>query len=256
MNDGQSNSQVLDSIVVVLNRPQEAVNIGAVIRAMKNMGITDLRLVQPEAFASTDLLRVAHRCDDIVEQMTIHNSLDEALADTIYVVGTAALTHHKRPVTANIRALATDLHTKSQGGKVALLFGQEDDGLDNQALDRCHLIAMLPSNPAYPALNVAQSVLLFLYEIRMAAIPAPIEAESTIEVPASQAELEQIIQHNEAILTTIDFFRYNPAAVMRSLRQMLYRAQLSTPEARLLMAILRKVRQALAANEHNPEARS
>lgn len=256
MNDGQSNSQSLEALIIVLNRPQEAVNIGAVVRAMKNMGIQYLRLVQPETFTIDDILRVAHRCDDIVEQMTIYNTLDEALADTIYVVGTAAIAHHKRPATDDIRTLATDLLTRAQHGKIALLFGQEDDGLDNKALDRCHLIGMLPSNPAYPALNLAQSVLLFLYEIRMAAIASQLSAAPASEEAAPQAELEEIIQASQEMLTAIDFFRYNPAAVMRSLRQILYRAQISLPEARLLMAILRKISQSIANDDHNPENRS
>lgn len=231
----------LNAIVLVLNRPQEAGNIGAVIRAMKNMGLHQLRLVAPEPFSNEELLRVAHRCDDIIAQMTIHNDLDSALADTIYVVGTAAIAHHKRPTTMDIRSMAVDLVRRTAQGQVALLFGQEDDGLDNQALDRCHLIAMLPSDPAYPALNLAQSALLFLYELRLAAIgeinPFPQETDP----PVKQGELERFFQLTETLLQDIDFFRYSPETVMRSLRRIVHRAALSTTEARLLIAIIRKL---------------
>jgi TrmH family RNA methyltransferase len=236
----------LDAITVVLHRPQEAVNVGAIVRAMKNMGISDLKLVQPEAFTSTDILRLAHRCEDILAQMTIHQDLDTALAEMVYVVGTAAITHHKRPLTQDIRGLAHELITRTSQGRIALLFGQEDDGLDNQAIDRCHLIAMLPTNPAYPALNLAQSVLLILHEIRMAAlVPEAIATELAVEVPAAtiaeQTTLEQLFQLSEEALTAIDFFRYNPAVVMRTLRQIAYRATLTQEEAGLLMAITRKI---------------
>lgn len=236
----QSDFSGLDAISVVLHRPQEATNVGAVIRAMKNMGISDLRLVQPEPFERADLLRVAHRCDDLVSAMRVYNDLDEALAEMVYVVGTAALAHRKRPQTQDVRTLAAALLERSKDGRVALLFGEEADGLDHYALDRCHLIATLPSNPAYPALNLAQSVLLLLYELRMAAVGAPAATPSATPL-AQQSELEQLFKVSEAALHAIDFFKYSPTLVMRTLRQLTYRAQLTTEETALLAAIARKI---------------
>ena len=232
----------LDHITIVLHRPQEATNVGSVIRAMKNMGIRDLRLVQPEELSHEKILRVAHRCEDMLDQMTVYPDLDSALADMIYVVGTAALAHHRRPQTQDVRTLAHDLLIRTNQGRVALLFGQEDDGLDNQALDRCHLIAMLPSNPDYPALNLAQSVLLFLYEVRMASLGESKLGPQIEEILASHTTLERLFEMSEEALTAIDFFRYNPAIVMRTLRQITYRATLTSEEAALLMAIARKIK--------------
>ncbi len=230
----------LAAIVVILHRPQDAINVGAVIRAMKNMGISDLRLVQPEPFERVDLLRVAHRCDDLVAAMRIYPDLDAALAEMVYVVGTAALAHRKRPQTQDVRTLASELVARSAQGKIALLFGEEADGLDHHALDRCHLIATLPSNPAYPALNLAQSVLLLLYEVRMATIGVAAAPPPAVPL-AQQNELEQLFQASEAALNAIDFFKYNPALVMRTLRQIAYRAELTTEESALLAAIARKI---------------
>lgn len=212
------------------------------MRAMKNMGISDLRLVDPVAFEPTDLLHIAHRCDDIIAQMRIYAELPTALADTIFVVGTAAIAHHKRPITQDVRSLATSLIGRAAEGRVALLFGQEDDGLDNAALDCCHLLAMLPSNPDYPALNLAQSVLLFLYELRMAAIAPPTLSPTSVAEPATHAALEQFYQLSESLLDDIDFFRYKPEYVMRTIRQITYRAAMSNDELNLLMAILYKAR--------------
>ncbi len=231
----------LDAMTVILHRPQEAGNVGAVVRAMKKMGIRDLRLVQPEAFTPEAILRVAHRCEDILAGMTIYDDLDSALAEMVYVVGTAAITHHKRPQSQDVRGLASDLIVRTSQGRVALLFGQEDDGLDNHALDRCHLVAMLPSNPDYPALNLAQSALLFLYEVRMAAIGEQAVKPIALEMLAPQATLERLFALSEEALTALDFFRYSPATVMRSLRQMAYRAMLTAEEVNLLMAIMRKI---------------
>ncbi|MCB0064682.1 MAG: TrmJ/YjtD family RNA methyltransferase [Caldilineaceae bacterium] len=232
----------LDQIVVILHHPQEAMNIGAVVRAMKNMGIRQLRLVQPVAFEHADILRLAHRCDDILAEMTIYQALEDALADLIFVVGTAAITHHKRPLTQDIRGLASTLVARTDHGQVGILFGQEDDGLDNVALDHCHLVAMLPSNPAYPALNLAQSVLLFLYELRMASVELPPAATTPPAALATHAALEELIGLSEELLQAIQFFRYNPAVVMRTLRQILYRAEITQEEQGLLMAIVRKLR--------------
>jgi TrmH family RNA methyltransferase len=231
----------IPSIAIVLDRTQNPANIGAVVRAMKNMGFNDLRLVNPAPFARKDLLRYAHRCDDLVASLTVHATLDEALADTIFVVGTAALQHPDRPTTSDVRALAADLLSKAQSGVVALLFGTEADGLDRAALDRCHLVASLPVNPDYPALNLAQSVLIFLHEMRMAnelTLHAPSSSDAA---PAPQAELTQLFDLTEEVLTAINYFRYNPETVMRSLRQIAYRAELTSAETAMLIGIARKV---------------
>ena len=182
---------------------------------------------------------MAHRGEDLVAKMGIYADLDEALAEMIYVVGTAALAHRKRPQTQDVRALAGELVERSAQGRIALLFGEEADGLDHQALDRCHLIATLPSNPAYPALNLAQSVLLLLYEVRMAAIEVPIAP--AVAPLAQQQELEQLFSASEAALHALDFFKYSPALVMRTLRQIAYRIHLTSEETALLAAIARKI---------------
>ena len=229
----------LDNIVVVLDRPQDPINIGAVMRAMKNMGVRRLRLVQPAPFTQADILRLAHRCEDLLALMEIHDDLDGALADVLYVVGTDAQPHSDYPVCEDVRSLAAGLVQRAAMGPVALLFGAEADGLARSGLDRCHVIARLPTEPAYPALNLAQSVLLMLYEVRMAAVGAiapPREGSS----PASHAVLERFFNLAEEVLGEMGFFKYNPGAVMHSLRHIAYRAELSGEDVALLMAMLRQ----------------
>ena len=227
-------------IVVVLDRPQDAVNIGAVVRAIKNMGFSQLRLVNPRPYDPQDLARVAHHADDVIEAIGIYATLDDALADVKYVVGTSAIAHAARPLRRDIEPLARELMQKTRTGRVAVLFGTEDDGLDNTALDRCHTIAALPTNPAYPALNLAQSVLLFLYELTRqtaSAVEEPVELRAPV---AAQAQLEQLFALSEQALAAIGFFKYRPQAVMRTLRQLTYRAELQPQETALLMAIARQ----------------
>jgi len=229
-----------EQIVVVLHQPENPINIGAVVRAMKNMGFSQLRLVQPAPFTADDLLRLAHHAEDVVERIEVFASLEAALADTHFVVGTAAIDHSDYRSTDDLRGLAGELWTRTAAGKVALIFGPEADGLDRQALDRCHLLVRIPTELAYPALNLAQSVLLVLYEMRMAAnLPpsaAPLQATG-----AAQEHLERLFLMSEEALNAIDFFKYNPAVVMHTLRQIVYRAELRTDEAALLLAIARQV---------------
>lgn len=234
----------LDHFIVVLDHPENPANIGAVVRAMKNMGFRRLRLVAPAPYTDDDLLRIAHRCDDLVAQIERFSDLGEALAEARLVVGTAAIAHAGLRITQDVRGLAAELVQQAPAGPIALLFGAEADGLDRAALDRCHLLAALPANPAYPALNLAQAVLLFLHEIRMAAALAPPTAAplpaAAPPPAATQAQLEQLFAASQEALRAIGFFRYNPAAVMRTLRQLAYRAALRPDEAALLLAIARR----------------
>lgn len=242
------NTDSSSDILVVLDRPQDAVNIGTVVRAVKNMGFTQLRLVNPRPFDPQELARVAHHAEDVIAAIRVFATLDEALADAVYVVGTSAITHTVRPVRRDIEPLSRELVHIARSGPVALLFGTEDDGLDNAALDRCHIVAALPTNPVYPALNLAQSVLLFLYELSRqtsAATPEsasePVPAAPTAAPIVAQAQLAQMFALWEQALAAISFFKYNPEAVMRTLRQLAYRAELQPQEAALIMAIARQV---------------
>lgn len=230
----------MSGIVVVLYRPEDPANIGAVVRAMKNMGFDRLRLVQPVPYAASDLLRVAHHCEDLVERIAVYADLEEALADRHFVVGTAAIDHRGIRTTGDIRHLAAELARRSVTQRIALLFGPEADGLNRIALSRCHLVASLPSNPDYPALNLAQSVLLFLYEARMATVGVAPPDPLAIATVAEQAHLERLCAATESALREAGFFRYNPAVVMRSLRQIAYRAKLQVSEVDLLFAMMRK----------------
>lgn len=229
----------LDQFIVVLDHPENPANIGAVVRAMKNMGFRRLRLVEPTPYTADELLRLAHRCDDLVAQIEVFDHLEVALADVQLVVGTAAIAHAGLRITQDVRGLAAELVQRATGGPVALLFGAEANGLERAALDRCHLLAALPTNPEYPALNLAQAVLIFLHEIRMATASSP--AVTPSPPAATQAQLEQLFAVSEEALRAIDFFRYNPAAVMRTLRQITYRATLRSDEVALLLAIARRI---------------
>jgi tRNA/rRNA methyltransferase len=238
---------VFDQIVVVLQRPQNPLNIGGVLRAMKNLGFRHLRLVEPAPFVPNDLLRMAHRANDLLAQMSTHATVDEALHDAIFVVGAAGCYHPGLPHTGDVRALAAGLVQRSSHGKIALLFGTEVDGLDRAALARCHLLATLPVEPEYASLNLAQAVLLFLYELRLATfagseLPAPVPPQPA-QAPPRQELLARLFQNTESALDALGFFKgnRNPAPTMHALRQMVYRAQLTQAEVALLLAVVQEM---------------
>lgn len=227
----------LDQIVVVLHRPRDVVNIGGVVRAMKNMGLRQLRLVDPVPFDAATIVGIAHRSEAILATLQVFDDLDAALADAVYVVGTTARTRESRPLRSDVRALAGELIDRTASGSVALLFGPEDKGLDNAALDRCHVVATLPVDPDYPSLNLAQAALLLFYELRTATVAPSPPASNSFE-PASAAQLEELFTASERSLRAIEFFKPNRAeSIMRTLRSLVYRAAPDQREIGLLIAI-------------------
>lgn len=243
----------MDQVITVLHRPRDVRNIGAVVRALKNMGFRRLRLVDPVPFDPADLTGIAHRSEDLVAAIELYADLDAALADVRYVVGTSERAHPDRPMRADVRPFAAELVARaSSAGPVALLFGPEDHGFDNAALDRCQAVLTLPTDPAYPSLNLAQAVLLTLYELRMAAA-GPLPA-APLRRPASAAELEASFAALAAAVAAVGFVKSGPAtATMRRLRALITRAAPDSREAALIAALAREIVYALA-RRHPPQS--
>lgn len=231
----------LDHCIIVLHQPRDIVNIGGVVRAMKNMGLRRLRLVAPVAFDAADITGIAHRSEDILAAAQVYADLDAALSDTIYVVGTSARPRGAHVLRSDVRALAHELLGRAAHGLVALLFGPEDNGLDNAALDRCHTVLRLPTDPVYSSLNLAQAALLLMYELRMAAVTLPNPQTDPIP-PATAAQLELLFAALEHALHAVEFFKTGKTeGTMRTLRTLFQRADLDQREAALLTAIAREI---------------
>jgi TrmH family RNA methyltransferase len=228
----------LDNIVVVLCRPRKLVNIAGAIRAMKNMGLRRLRLVQPAEYNEYEIEGIAHRSSDVLAATTQYATLDAALADAIYVAGTSARPREAGAWVVTPRVLAPELLARTTDGPVALVFGPEDNGLTNAELDRCHALLAIPTDPAYPSLNLAQAVLLVAYELRQAlALPASASRQHPAR-PADAAQLEGLFDALERVLWGIEFFKAHQAAgMLRTLRGLVHRAEPSVREAALLKAM-------------------
>src|SRR3954471_15492983 len=167
--------EALDGIVVVLWQTQDHVNVAGTIRAMKNFGLARLRLVSPALWDPWRIEGIAHGTSDVVAQAQLFDTLEEALADCQYVVGMTARARRAKRAVARPRDIAPELLARGReageggAGPVALLFGREDKGLSNEALDLCHRTCIIPTNPEHASLNLAQAVLLTAYELWMAA---------------------------------------------------------------------------------------
>lgn len=248
----------LDNLSVVLVEPQNVVNVAAVIRAMKNMGVRSLCLVNPADWDPWRIEGIAHRSEDVVQGARIVDSLEEALADATFVVGTSARPRTAQRNYVRPRELAPGIVSRAQDGQVAVLFGREDRGLSNEALDLCNAVAIIPTDPDYSSLNLAQACLLFLYEIFLAtgagSEPLPRGRRSTRK--ASLSELEDMYAALEGGLGRIEFFKARrPAAVLRTLRTLLNRAEPELREARLVQAIGFEIGHYLDRQPGNPPGR-
>jgi TrmH family RNA methyltransferase len=229
----------MQNLIVVLHRPQQVRNIGAAVRAMKNMGLARLRLVQPAPFDPADILGIAHRSEDILAQLEVFETLDDALADARFVAGTTGRPRAGARVLTP-REAAPQLLARATHGPLALVFGPEDNGLANQELDRCHLALTIPTDPAYPSLNLAQAVLLVAYELRLASgASTPLSTgEPRARPPATAGQLEALFAAAERALWGIEFFKGPGAeAILRTLRSLVHRAEPDEREAKLLTAM-------------------
>ena len=241
----------LDNVVVVLDHPQNLVNVAAIIRAMKNMGLSRLRCVNPVEWDEWRIEGIAHRSQDIVKSTGMFGSLKEALADCVWVVGTSARSRTANRNYTRPAEVAPELVARAAEGPVAILFGREDRGLDNDALDRCDEIAVIPTDPDYSSLNLAQAFLILAYEVFGAAAetgaadPDALPRGRRATQPASRQDMEQMFDALEASLHSIRFFKgtRRPESVMRTLRTVLARADLDQRESRLLAALGFETRQ-------------
>lgn len=227
-------------IAVVLDQPQDLVNIAHVVRAMKNFGVRDLRLVAPREYDAHRVEGIAHQTRDLLARVQVHETLARALADCTHVVG---LTARGRTVKRNAqrpREAVQEVLLRAADGPVALLFGREDRGLDNAALDQCHRIVTIPAEPGYASLNLGHAAVVMLYELALArGVEArPFKRPRRTAPPAESAELERLFADVEAALRAVGFFRHRSVtAVMRTVREIVHRLPLDQREAKLLRAM-------------------
>lgn len=234
-------ASLLDRIVVVLDHPKDVVNIAAVMRAMLNMGLRSLRLVRPDDFDPWRIEGIAHRSGPLIASTAVVDTLQEAVADCDFVVGTSARARTANRNYTRPRPLAAELLARAGDGRIALVFGREDRGLTNAGLDLCHRVVIIPTDAEYSSLNLAQAFLIVAYELHMAATEGgdPLPEGRRADRPATAGELESMYAALKNGLARIDFFKgtRRADAVVRTLRTAFSRAELDRRESRLIRAI-------------------
>ncbi len=230
----------LANIVVVLDQPKDVVNVAGVIRVMMNMGLSQIRLVNPDDFDTYRIGGIAHRSEDLTQAAETYDTLQDALSDVVFTVGTSARPRTDQRNYCRPREIAPKIVERSSDGLVALLFGREDRGLTNEGLDLCQTVAIVPTSLEYPSLNLAQACLVLCYEIFLVASEnAPLPRGKRDQGPATQSDLEEMYSALDRGLHRIDFFKgdRHPESVMRLLRTILARAEPDLRETRLLRAM-------------------
>ena len=243
--------KLLSNIRIVLVEPAGELNIGSIARIMKNMGLTNLVLVNPQGNPhSEDARRMAVHAVDVLENAVVVDSLPMALADCQRAIATTVRSRsvpiHLEPTPAVIPWLL------NSDVKSALLFGAEERGLSNDELKYAQRFITIPSNPEYPSLNLAQAVAICSYEIYQTWLriqnksqPENISAQPTTALTnnASFEVLEGYYQHLEAVLLEIGYLLPHTAPVkMEKFRRLYNKANLQPEEVAMLRGILRQVR--------------
>ncbi|MDP2482579.1 MAG: TrmJ/YjtD family RNA methyltransferase [Candidatus Palauibacterales bacterium] len=242
--DTEAGRAALARFVVVLYQPQDLVNIALVVRAMKNMGLTRLRLVSPAIFNAYRITGIAHDTHEIVDAAELYDEFDDAVAGVVRVVATTARRRASQQVWSEPDQAGPDLVTRSAGGDIALVFGREDKGLPNEILDRCHQAVCIPTNPEHPSLNLGQAAIIVFYEIRRAVRSSfhleerDLSGKRRDQAPsATAAELEEFFGVWERAMNALGMFRgVQPITKMRSYRRILKRSDMDRRELRLLEA--------------------
>jgi len=227
----------LSRIRVVLLRPSHPGNVGAAARAMKTMGITQLRLVRPKRFPHPDARAMASGAADVLESAHACANLEEALAGTTYSVALSARERELSHSSLDARAAAQELLSAARKDEVAIVFGNETVGLTNKEIMRCSALARIPADPEYASLNLAQAVQVIAYELRMAAL-APSAAPAKTAY-ATHEEMEKLFAHLERSLYASGYLHpRHPRKLMDRLRRLFAKARLEAVEVNILRGML------------------
>jgi tRNA (cytidine32/uridine32-2'-O)-methyltransferase len=239
--------QPLSQVRIVMIGTTHPGNIGAAARAMKNMGLTDLALVEPKVFPSDEAVARAAGAGDILDAARLCGTLEEAIADCERVIGASARLRSIPWPQLDPRECAA-LVTGSRA-KTAILFGREHSGLSNEDLERCHYLLHIPCNPEYSSLNVAAALQVVSYELFYASSAQAAAILTEAPSYATGEQMESFFGHLEEVLRDSRFLHESKheASILRRLRRIFNRAHPEEAELHLLRGILSAVQRQLRA---------
>jgi TrmH family RNA methyltransferase len=213
--------------------------VGAAARALANLGFSRLEIVRPACDPqASEARKMAVNAAALLDSAAVHTTLDTALAGAQTVVGTTARTGKQRQPHWRIDVFAEELSARSDGGELALVFGREDHGLNDEDLDRCTHLVYLPADAAYTSFNLAQAVLLVAWELRRAGL-GPADPHSPV---AADQDREAYYRHLDQALRAIGFVTDQTApSIMRRLRRLYGRAGVTEDELATLRGMARQI---------------
>lgn len=240
-------ANLFPGISIVLVETSHPGNIGAAARAMKNMGLTNLVLVNPKEFPAEKATYRAASAVDVLESAVVVSDVESAIADCELVVGTSA--RERRipwPLLDPRECGAKAQEYEQQSLRTAILFGREDRGLKNEDLQQCHYHVNIPTGEVYSSLNLAMAVQVICYEILQASMGESQPSQHWDVPPVKAADLEYFYQHLEETLAQIGFHDpENPRQLMTRLRRLFNRIQPDRMEMSILRGILTSINQKL-----------
>lgn len=232
----------LDNVRIVLVNTSHPGNIGAVARAMKNMGLRHLYLVAPQQYPANEATWRAANAVDVLEGAVVVETFEEATAGCGLVIGTSARERTIPWPLLDPRRACSQAYREAARQPVALVFGREDRGLTNEELQKCQLHIHIPSNPEYSSLNIAMAVQVVAYELRMLHVAGelPASAMSDWDFPyAGSEDVERFFVHLEEALAEMGFLKADaPKQTTARLRRMFQRTRLDAMEINMLRGIL------------------
>ncbi len=247
MNLPQTDTPLFNRLRFVLVETSRPGNIGAAARAIKNMGFSELVLVNPrfaDAVQQEEAVAFASGANDVLTSARIVGSIEEALVDCNYAAAVTARLREFSPPVISPRVLATRLN-EEKTLRAAVVFGNERFGLPNEIVEKCNVLINIPANPDYSSLNLAQAVQVLAYEARMAGIGDTPALDAIIGFQGAAADMTQIdgmYAHLEQALVAIDFLDAdNPKKLMPRLKRLFSRAQLETEEVNILRGIAKQI---------------
>ena len=229
---------------IILVHPTHPGNIGATARAMKNMGLSQLTLVQPKQFPHAEATVRASGADDILANVVVCDPLEQALVDCQIVLGTSARDRRLEWPSCTPRAAAKTISELPKECRAAIVFGRESSGLTNDELALCHTQIHIPTVAHFSSLNLSAAVQLIAYEIYLqsCANEQHVLLEQHVQDLASVDDLNGFFKQLQETMIDVNFLDMRqPRKLMHRLRRLFQRAQLSTTEIHILRGFLSAV---------------
>ncbi|GAA5088663.1 RNA methyltransferase [Paenalcaligenes hermetiae] len=246
------NEPLFNHIRFIMVEPSHPGNVGAAARAIKTMGFQQLCLVNPKSptiITHENAIAMASGATDVLENTTIADSLEQALAPVSLAFALTARPRYIGPPPKTIResaCIGAEHLRMHPTGQIAIVLGTERTGLENHAINQCQYLCYIPANPEYSSLNVAQALQLAAWELRYALLeqldfPLVVKTPGKIleaDLPATQSEIQSFLTHWEQALTAVDFLDPNhPKKLMVRMQQLFTRSQLSHAEVAMLRGV-------------------